>query len=52
LHAHKGAKTSPKNGQSPINKDSSNPNLFTRFEANAAIKFDRISFFENWKIMF
>jgi hypothetical protein len=36
---HKGAKPSPQNGQSPINKDSSNPNLFTKFEGNVATRF-------------
>jgi hypothetical protein len=37
--AHKGAKPSPQNGQSPINKDSSNLNLSTKFEGNATTRF-------------
>jgi hypothetical protein len=36
---HKGAKPSPQNGQSPINKDSSSPNVSTKFEGNAATRF-------------
>jgi hypothetical protein len=35
---HKGVKPSPENGQSLINKDSSNPNLSTKFESNVAIR--------------
>ncbi len=39
LVCHKGAKPSPQNGQSPINKDFSHPNLFTKFESNVATRF-------------
>jgi hypothetical protein len=34
LPTHKGANPSPQNGDNPINKNSSNPNLSTKLESN------------------